>query len=105
MSASDILRPVRCFAYFFIGIGMLGIAMHIYLTSDVRYTNDFKIFVLALSGLHILLGFGILIRSKWAFYVFRSYVLLLYLGFPIGTYISRRMQAYFETHNIKRYFE
>jgi hypothetical protein len=104
MNVSDILKPVRYFAYFFMGAGILGIGMHLYLVGDIKYTYDFQIFVLILSALHFSLGLGLILRNKWAYFVFRYYVLLLYVGFPFGTYLSKKMTKYLETNDIKRFF-
>ena len=61
-------------------------------------------FVIFTSLFHIILGIGILLKKNWGFVFFKAYLKLLYLGFPIGTYISKKTFEYMDEYNIKKYF-
>jgi hypothetical protein len=52
---------------------------------------------------HLLLGIGILLRRRWWFSVFKGYLYLLYLGFPVGTYIARETLKYIEQNSVEQY--
>ena len=97
--------PIKRFAYYFIIIGVFGVLIHLYNNQDPNYTLDFKVFVLIMTLMHIGIGIGLLIKAKSAFYAFKSYLYLIKIGFPIGTYISNKMLDYIEKNDIKQFFE
>ena len=85
-------------------MGLMGIIGHISNLSDPDYTLHFRAFVFALTFLHAAIGIGLLTKAKSAFYLFKIYLHLLMLAFPIGTYIAKKTLEYIEKNNIKDFF-
>lgn len=49
-------------------------------------------------------GIGILKRTLWGYYLFRSILCLLFISFPIGTFISYKSLRFMKKHRIKQEF-
>ena len=78
--------------------------MHFLLLGGGRYTIEFKIFVLVFFLLHALIGVGLTSRSLWGFYFFKYYLYVLYIAFPIGTFIAHKSLKLLEDKNYKKMF-
>ncbi len=53
---------------------------------------------------YLLLGLGVLLRTRWGYFVLKGFLYILLLAFPIGTWISYKMLSYMKRHEIKKYF-
>ena len=104
MVSKDILKPIRIFSYCFLLVGFIGLAMHFTLKSDIRYTFEFKCFLLISTFFHVVIGIGLAYKKKWGFYFLKFYLYMLYLAIPIGTYISIKMFKYIQKHQIEKAF-
>ena len=100
----DYFQPVKIFGYFLFIIGAIGLISHILLIYDARYTFEFRAFLLSLSILHVLIGVGVIFKKIWGFYFLKGYLVLLYIAFPIGTYIAFKSLKYINKYNIAEYF-
>jgi len=49
-------------------------------------------------------GLGVLYRTRWGYYLFKLFLYLLLLGFPIGTFISYKALSYMKRHRIETHF-
>lgn len=105
MTYIDYFQPIKTFGYILVLIGTLGLFLHLLLTYDVRYTFDFKVFLIFLSFIHIFIGAGVVVKKKWGFNFFKYYLVLLYIIFPIGTYIAYKSFKYINKYNIGGYFQ
>lgn len=105
MADPEIFKPIKNIGYFIMGLGFCGFLMHVIGLSDPRYTIEFRCFVLGISALFLLLGFGVTFRKKWGFYGLKLFLYSLYGFFPIGTYYAKQTFKYIGTYNIKRYFK
>jgi hypothetical protein len=54
--------------------------------------------------LTLMSGIGIVYPTRWGYILFKCFLYLLLLGFPIGTYISYKTLSYMKRHQIKRHF-
>lgn len=99
----DVYRPIKTFGYFLIGIGSLGFIALFTVLRDVDFNTVVSILVVVIACYHILLGIGIILRSRMIFRLFRGYLNILYLGFPIGTYLSRHTLRYIDENRIERF--
>ncbi len=99
----DLYIPIRNFGYFFVIIAFLGFFILIFKLSDVKYLLIVWVFVGSVSFFHLLLGTGIVLRKKWSFPIFKAYLHLLYLGFPVGTYLARATLNYIDKYKIEQY--
>jgi hypothetical protein len=98
---NDLYQPLRYFAYFFIAIALLGFVTLVFGLSDVKYLAVVWAFVASVSIFHLGLGFGVLFRKRWGFRMFKGYLYLLYVGFPVGTYIAHETLKYIKENRIE----
>jgi hypothetical protein len=99
----DLYKPIRIFGYFLAVVGLLGFWVLITKLQDVDYLPVVWTFIGSISIFHLVLGMGIIKKNKWIFGVFKQYLRLLYVAFPIGTYIAKETLKYIEKNNIERY--
>jgi hypothetical protein len=104
MLNNDILRPVKIFGSILFIIGFIGIIFDFTYLNDPELSTGFKIFGVVVSMWHLLGGIGVLLKKAWGFYIFKSYLYILILGIPIGTYIAFKMLGYIKRNNLKEYF-
>lgn len=77
---------------------------------DIVYLNDpdlstyFKIFGVVISLWHLLGGIGVLLQKSWGLYVFKSYLYVLLLGIPIGTFIASKTLKYIKSNELDKLF-
>jgi len=74
----------------------------------VSYVQDRPIshnyFVITVSLWYLMTGIGILTRREWGYYLFKSFLYVMFLAFPIGTIISYKSLGYMKRNNIKSFF-
>ncbi len=58
----------------------------------------------AVIGWYILTAIGILSRQRWGYYLFKLFLYILFVAFPIGTFISYKSLAYIKSNNIRALF-
>ena len=104
MLEDDILRPVKIFGTVLFVIGFFGIIFDLNYLNDPEVSKGFKIFGVIISMWHLLGGIGILLKKIWGFYIFKSFLYVLFLGFPIGTYIAYKFLDYIKRNNLKNLF-
>jgi hypothetical protein len=98
-------KPIQNFGLIFIGISIIGFC-YLYSVPNSGMEYTFLLFFLGgLSILHLLLGIGIIRRNKKVFVLFKGYLKCLAIGFPVGTYISKKTLTYIDTNNIESYLE
>jgi len=66
--------------------------------------HAFVIFFVLMGGWYLTAGVGILLRSKWGYFFFKSFLYFLLLGFPIGTFIAYASLKYIKRNHIKTLF-
>lgn len=97
-------NTIRYILLYFISSCLIGLLMHFLLKADIDYTIEFKIFVILFVVIHGAIGIGILLRKRWGLRLFRWYLLMLLIAFPIGTYLSIKMKKYIKKINLENYF-
>ena len=105
MLIPDLYKPIQNFGYFLTAIGICGFLVLFTKLTDVKYLIVVWIFIGLVSLYHLLLGIGVILKKKWVFGMFKGYLRLLYLGFPVGTYISRKTTRYIDENNIERFLK
>lgn len=104
MNDDSVFRPIASFGSLFVIIGTLGIIVLFSSLLDVEYRYIVWPFITGTSLFHVILGFGLVHKIRWAFPLFKGYLRLLYLGYPLGTYLSKTTLRYVEKHQIENYF-
>jgi hypothetical protein len=73
-----------------------------------RFIEDFppshRYFGIVVSFWYLITGTGILMRTKWGYYLFKFFLYFIFIGFPIGTIISYLSLSYMKKNNIKFIF-
>ena len=96
-----IFRPVRNAGIFFVAIAIVGLAFH---AGSLR-EPEFRWFIIIMTAGHLFTGLGILFRKVWGYYLLKSYLYLMLLGFPIGTWIAVKSLRYIKEKEIVRFFK
>ena len=90
MNSSDMYKPLRYFGFFLVDISVAIIfCLYKYPGSPEEQVFLFP-FAGTVSVLHMLIGIGVLTKNKKLFVFFKMYLKMLYIGFPIGTYIAKK---------------
>lgn len=105
MLINDVYKPIRNFGYFFVILGCLGFITMVTKLLDLKYLLIVWIFVGSVSIFHFLMGIGLVYKKRWAFMVFKGYLNFIYLGYPLGTYLSRMTKEYIDRNNIERFLK
>lgn len=105
MIIPDIYKPIRNFGFFLTTIGLCGFLVLFTNLTDVKYIIVVWTFIGLVSLFHLVTGVGVIFKQKRVFPIFKAYLNLLYLGFPIGTYIARATLRYIDENNIERYLK
>jgi hypothetical protein len=96
-------KPIKNFGYFFIVFGILGFFVLFAGLYEAKYALIIWAFIGLISAYHLALGVGIILQNQSIFRQFKIYLKLMAVGYPIGTYISRKTLDYIEKHNIENY--
>lgn len=104
MNSLNEAKPIIYFSYILIISAIIGIPMSISLQSDPNFDNSFSTFLIILALWNLITGIGILTKKKFGFQVFKIYLYILYIGFPIGTIISKKLFEYIKENNVERFY-
>ena len=61
-------------------------------------------FITTIALWYFLTGLGVVGLKKWGYYLFKFFLYILFVSFPIGTVISYKTLKYMKKNNIKDYF-
>ncbi|WP_018293851.1 hypothetical protein [Mariprofundus ferrooxydans] len=85
--------------------GIFGTFFHLYLVPQSEtMPKEALVFVLIVGFWNTITGIGIVARYRWGFYLFKFYLCVLYIGFPIGTYVAKKYFEYIKEHSIEKYY-
>ena len=73
-------------------------------TSPSYYGRVGFYFAVGVLAFYLLTGVGVMLLAKWGYPLFKLFLYVLLLAFPIGTIISYLTLSYMKKHQIKRYF-
>ncbi len=104
MLKDTILRPIKIFGAVLIVIGAIGVSIDIWYLNDPNLSIEFKIFGILISLWHLMSGIGLLLQRSWGLYIFKIYLYVLYLGIPIGSYISFKTLKYIRHNELDKFF-
>jgi len=95
-------KPIQYFLIVLILAVFLGALMClITINDDLSFYSPFTLLMLIW---HAVTAIGMMSKYKWGLYLFKFYLYVLYIGFPIGTYIARKYLSYMENHEIEKCF-
>jgi hypothetical protein len=89
----------------FLAWGLLGllIAVNFALIND--FSRSVVFFAFFQSSLAGSIGIGLFYHKKWAFFLFKLFLYLLFISIPIGTAISYFTLKSIKQRNLGRFFE
>jgi Zn-dependent protease with chaperone function len=67
-------------------------------------STEVIMFVAIMTTWYVVTGIGILRRTRWGYYLLKSILYLLFLSFPIGTFISYKSLKFMKKNSIKYEF-
>jgi hypothetical protein len=65
---------------------------------------DMGYFGITLTLWYLVTGIGILKRKVWGYYLLKSFLYMLLIGFPLGTFISYKSLKFMKENSIKKEF-
>jgi len=74
------------------------------LLSSKDQTSSHYIFGIIVTFWYLITGIGVLMRQRWGYYLFKLFLYVLFLAFPVGTFISYKSLVYIKTNNVKDLF-
>ena len=105
------MRPIAVFGVVIVALALLGPYLFLGPTPFNFYRRDpgarpsvFLYGVLSASGFYAVTGLGIILRARWGYVLFKGFLYVLLLSFPIGTAISWVTLSYMKKHQIRQYF-
>jgi len=101
----EVYRPVRIAGIFFICVSFFAEFFFNITTTNEPFELSFRIFVAINIVIYLLMGFGILYKKLWGYYLLKLYLYFLVLGFPIGTYIGVKSLRYLRENKVKEILE
>ena len=83
----------------------LGCVYTLYTVSVIESRPPFmNYFGIGVIGWCFATGVGILLRKAWGYYLLKSFLYLLLISFPIGTFISYKSLKFMEKNSIRKEF-
>jgi len=100
----NILKPLITFGMVLIVSSFLGLVMFYVLVNDPKYDSSFSYFIAFMVVVHFFVGLGVVLKKSWGLALFKCYLYILLLGFPIGTYIAIKTLKYIKHYHVHKYF-
>ena len=103
MHSSELYKPLKYFGVFFV---ITSISIFFYLYKYPRSLEE-QVYLFPFAGIvslwYMLIGIGLLTKNKKLFVLFKVYLKILYIGFPVGTYIAKKTLSYIDKYDIERF--
>lgn len=113
-SPDDAIRPIKIFGavliVFAVGGALFFIPFFLSETSPLSIFGSrprpyFHLYFWAGSVVfYFLTGVGVMRLTKWGYFLFKLFLYVFFVAFPIGTIISYITLSYMRKHQIKRHF-
>ena len=100
---SDVDNYLANYSYALIGCGVSVFVFFIFLI-DVELSSELFTFISLESLFLIVGGVGVRFRHKVGYYIFVSFLSILFFHFPVGTYFAHKTFNYLKENNIKDHF-
>ena len=96
------IKPIIIFGYLLIGLSVISSLFFYWVSLQGFYAP--KYFLISVALWYFIMGLGVIKMTKWGYYLFKVFLYLLFLSFPIGTIISYRTLSNMKKNDIKNYF-
>jgi hypothetical protein len=94
-------RPVKKAGFLFILIAIFGLFCLLAFLKE----SGFRELIIIVTAWNLLTGLGIIFRTTWGYYLFKIYLYIMFICFPIGTYIAYKSLNYLKENQIERFFD
>lgn len=98
----DKFKPIRIFGYVLIGASMSVVLFTYWLVH--QGLSPLFYFTASVTAWYFFTGIGIIMQQRWGYYLFKIFLIILFVAFPIGTFISYKTLSYMKKNNIREYF-
>ena len=99
------IRFIKVYGYI-LTVFFVGCLYTTYVSSCIQNRSFYSYyFGNAISIWYLVTGIGILARKTWGYYLFKFFLYVLFLAFPIGTVVSYKSLAYMKKNDIKDLFD
>ena len=98
------IRPIVIFGYVLIILSIVGISFFYWVSLQVELKPSDMYFIISMAFGYIVTGLGVIKLTKWGYYLFKIFLYLLFICFPIGTFVSYKTLKYMNKNNVKAYF-
>ena len=107
------MRPILMFAVTLIALGAGGTLFFLFGTSPAPFFDPSSqseveralfYLVLVTNFAHVATGVGLMMLKKWGFVLFKCFLFVGVLAFPIGTVISYVTLSYIKKHRVEENF-
>ncbi len=92
--------------YGWISIGLF--AGCLYTLYVISFNDSLSVFMgysgTAITIWYLVTGIGILARKLWGYYLLKTFLWIMFLAFPIGTFISFKSLKFMKRNSIKKVF-
>jgi hypothetical protein len=93
-------KPIQYFIYYlFFSVIAGGLLCFFTQGTELSYCSNFTAIMLIW---HLTTAISMLLKYRVGFYLFKLYLYILYIGFPIGTYVAKWFFAYIREHEIEK---
>ena len=97
-------KPVKIGGQISICIGVFIFLFYFIWFREPELETSFDVFALINIAWYLLMGIGILQQKIWGYHMLKLFLYILFVGFPIGTYISYKSLKYLKEKTIKDFF-
>ncbi len=94
----------KIYGYFLILLALLSYFYTVYVSYYINFSYFLFYGGIVIATWFLVTGVGIFIIEKWGYYLFKSFLYVLLVFFPIGTIISYISLKYMKKNNIKDLF-
>lgn len=100
----NIFKPIKTLGFIFLVSGFIFIFYNVVNWNEFIFGVGERIFMMTIATWFMLTGIGILLKKPWGFYLLKSVLYLLYIGWPLGTMLAKWILKYIKDNEIKLYF-
>jgi hypothetical protein len=95
---------LKIYGYSLIVLAFLSYLCIFNVSYDIRFSHFLFYGGIIIATWYLITGVGILIKKKWGYYLFKFFLYVLLVSFPIGTIISYLSLQYMKRNDIKKFF-
>jgi hypothetical protein len=97
-------RFVKIYGYAVLALSLACVLTIYFLSSIESRPLVMNYYGSAVAGWYLITGIGILSQKRWGYYLFKVFLYVLLLAFPIGTLIAYKSLSYIKRNNIKELY-